>query len=226
MVEFYDEMLKDIRGDKLKDLEIPEGVDLDKSVVEKLKNIGDEGKQFLKSILGFEDTTADLDERPKPRADQGEDEVIKALDEMKKDINDIKTENSELKKEVKTLQEENMGLKKDVGETRQSAAEKEHKTLVKKALDLTKKLDEETEIKNEKTLLETLEKELGKEEVEEDPDRCIKIYNRGIELALKNIPDGSIPHTTDVTIKKQADVDKKEAEDIRKEIEEMGTATE
>jgi hypothetical protein len=220
-------MLKDIRGDKLKDLEIPEGVDLDKSVVEKLKNIGDEGKQFLKSILGFEDTNAaNPDEKSNHETDHGGDEVTKALDEMKKDINDIKTENNELKKEVKTLQAENMELKKDVGETKQSAAEKEHKTLLKKALDLTKKLDEETEIKNEKTLLETLEKEFSKEEVEEDPDMCIKIYNRSVELALKKIPDGPIPHTTDASVKKQADVDKKEADDIRKEIEEMGTATE
>ena len=55
MAEFYDEMLKDVRGDKLTDIEIPEGVDLDKSIVEKLKDAGDETKQFLKNVLGFEE---------------------------------------------------------------------------------------------------------------------------------------------------------------------------
>ena len=145
---------------------------------------------------------------------------------MKKDIEGIKTENTELKKEVKTLQDENTELKKDMYGTIQSVAEKEHKTLVKTALDLTKKYDEETEIKNEKELLKSLETEFSKEEIEEDPDSCIKNYNKIMTKALQKIPDGPIPRTSDETIKKQADKDKEEADNLRKEVEEMGTAQE
>ncbi len=152
--------------------------------------------------------------------------IFKRLENMKKDIDGIKTENTELKKELKTLKDENTELKKDMYGTIQSVAEKEHKTLVKTALDLTKKYDEETEIINEKELMKTLETEFSKEELEEDPDSCIKNYNKIMEKALKKIPAGEIPLTNDETLKKQADKDKEESDELRKEIEEMGTAQE
>jgi hypothetical protein len=226
MAEFYDKMLKDVRGGKLTDIEIPEGVDLEKEDVNKLKSLGDKGKEFIKGLLGLEDKDPDPTGNSNQVGDPDGEDIKKTLEDMQKDIDGIKTENTELKKELETVKDENTELKKDMDGTIQSVAEKEHKNLVKTALDLTKKYDEETEIKNEKELLKSFETEFSKEEIEEDPDSCIKTYNRIMTKALQKIPDGSIPVTTDETLKKQADKDKQEADDLRKEIAEMGTAPE
>ena len=232
MAEFYEEMFKNIRGDNLTDIEIPEGVDLDKSIAEKIKSQGEKGKEFIKGLLGIEETEPkDPDKSTEPgdpggvtvNKDVNMEDIQKMIDKsnepLKKEIETLKSENEDLKKS-------NEDLKKDAEDSKKDKASEIHKGLVKDALDLTKTYDEDTEVKDEEALLKHLEEDktlaFDKEVLKEDPDACLKIYNMAMRKALEKTPEGDLVNLDDETIQKQADKYAAEEEELRKELDEQG----
>jgi hypothetical protein len=220
MAKFYEEMLKDMRGDTLTEIEIPEGVDLTQEEVTKIKSLKDKGVDFIKAILGVEEQDP---KDPDPDTGGGAMEKTLTEDDIKKMIDEkVEAETSELKKTVGTLTEENKELKKDNEELKKDKADEIHKTLVKTAIEYSQKLDEDTEIKDEESLMKALEDEFTEDELKEDADTCIKTYNRGLKLALQKTADGPVPKTTDKPLKKEIDRLKERGDELEKRLRNHG----
>ena len=213
MAKFYEEMLKDMRGDTLTEVEIPEGVDLTQEDVTKIKSLKDKGVDFIKAILGVEEQDP---KDPDPDTGGGVMEKTLTEEDIKKMINEkVEKETSELKKTVKTLTKENKELKKD-------KADDIHKALVKTAIEYSQKLDEDTEIIDEESLMKALESEFSEDELTEAPDTCIKAYNKGLKIALQKMPDGDVPKITDKPIQKEIDKLKEQGDELEKRLRNHG----
>jgi hypothetical protein len=101
-------------------------------------------------------------------------------------------EKSKLEKEILELKTENTKLKNNI-------MQKEQDTLVNKALNLNKKLNPNTKIINKETLLEEV-KSLSNND--NDVYLQLESYNKGLELALKTIPEGDVPHVSNSALDK------------------------
>ena len=229
MTQFYSNMIKDIGDDKLtdKDKSIPEG--MDKDFVQKIKDAGEDGKEFIKGLLGI-DSDPDPDTEAATNSGTSNDDILKRLDTLEQ--NDYKKD-----KVIKTLKKDisdKDDLIKSQGDTIKTLTDKdtdkEHKGLVKHALDLTKTIDEETEIKDETGLMKSLElgeneeddSKFTKEEIESDPDAVLKTHIRALKIASKHIPASKLPNTNDTTLNTIKTADEKKMKDLEKSIENMG----
>lgn len=225
---FYDAMLKDVNkkpigGDNLTktDETIPEG--MDEKLVDKIKALGDEGKQFLKGLLGVEPTESDPTGDPEGEPEKGtqmnktmmsQEDVKKMLDER-----DAKFE--------KTLQEKEdkiESLEKTVKNREKTISQQEHDDLVDKAITKTQKMGNE-DVKTEDDLMKHLQEneDFTEEELQESPDTCIKTAMRGWKVASRYIPAGKLPNTDETEMQKMADKHAQKAADIRKTLTERGT---
>ena len=101
-------------------------------------------------------------------------------------------EKPKLEKEISELKAENMELKNSI-------MKKEQDTLINKALKLNKKLNPNTKIINKEVLLEEV-KSLSNNDT--DVYLQLESYNKGLELALKAIPEGDMPNVSTSTLDK------------------------
>jgi ribosomal protein L40E len=237
-------MVKSIKpdngGDKLKD-KIPEG--MDKTFVEQVKGLKDEGKDFIKSILGIEDTElkkavcascgASMKKDAKECPDCGE-SVSKSLEinsptggtTMEKDAitkevvqKMIKEETGELQKTVTNLTEENESLKKRLDNSDEKTVKKTNKELLSKSLDLHKKLDKDMTPEQESDLVKEIKADLEKDHGSELVERDIKAMTKAVE----KIPAHELPFTGSKVQKELADKYAQKAAEGRAAIEKMGT---
>jgi len=202
---------------------IPE--EMDEKLVDKIKSLSDDGKKFLKSILGVEDSEGDPGGNPTPSTSVqvnknmiSKDDVQKMLDTQKEDIKkEFEAERKEDKEKIKSLE-------KTVGKREETISKQEHDDLVTKALKKTQDLGNE-DVKTEEDLLKFLEKEedFTEDELKEDPDTCIKTAMRGWKVASKYIPAGKLPRTDENEMQKMADKHAEKAKEIRKSLSERGT---
>ena len=220
---------KPIGDDKLtdKDKSIPEG--MDKDFVQKIKDAGEDGKEFIKGLLGID---ADPDPDPELAKNTGtsNDDILKRLDTLEQ--NDYKKDKviKTLKKDITNKDE----LIKSQGETIKTLTDKdtnkEHKALVTKALDLTKTIDKETKIKDETSLFKSIElgeneeddSKFTKDEIEADPDAVLKTHIKALKIASKHIAAGELPNTNDTTLNTIKSADEKKMKELEKSIENMG----
>lgn len=206
---------------------IPEG--MDEKFVDKVKALGEDGKKYLKSILGLEDTGDPAGEpggNPNPSTGDAQvnktmmskDDVQKMLDAQKEDIKkDFEAERKEDKEKIQSLE-------KTVGKREDTISKQEHDDLVTKALKKTQDLGIE-EVKDEETLMKHLQEkeDFTEEELKEDPDACIKTAIRIWKGASKYIPAGKLPRTDENEMQKMADKHAENAKEIRKNLAKRGT---
>ena len=226
---------------KDKDLNIPEG--MDKTFVEKVKGLPDEGKDFIKSILGIEDTElkkavcascgASMKKDDTKCPDCGE-SVSKSLEvntptggtTMEKDVMTkevvqkmIKEETGELQKTVTNLTEENESLKKRLDKSDEKTVKKTNKELLSKSLELHKKLDKDMTPEQESDLVKEIKADLEKDHGSELVERDIKAMTKAVE----KIPAHELPFTGSKVQKELSDKYAKQAAEGRAKIEKMGT---
>ena len=227
---------------KDKDLNIPEG--MDKTFVEKVKGLTDEGKDFIKSILGIEDTDlkkavcsgcgASMKKDDTKCPDCGE-SVSKSLEPnspttggtiMEKDVMTkevvqkmIKEETGELQKTVTNLTEENESLKKRLDKSDEKTVKKTNKELLSKSLELHKKLDKDMTPEQESDLVKEIKADLEKEHGSELVERDIKAMTKAVE----KIPAHELPFTGSKVQKELSDKYAQQAAEGRAKIEKMGT---
>lgn len=230
-MEFYNSMLKDVQnkpnggGNLTKNEEtIPEG--MDEKFVDKIKTLGDEGKQFLKGLLGVDDPKDPEGEPGDPggNPETGGVDVNKTM-MSKEDVQKMLDErDSKFEKTLKEKDEKIKSLEKTVNTREDTISKQEHGDLVSKAIKKTNDLGFE-EIKTEKDLLKHLqeEEEFTEDELEKDPDGCIKTAMRGWKIAAKRTPAGSLPNTSENEMQKIADKHAQKATEIRKSLAERGT---
>lgn len=232
MKEGREQLIKLLKGDDKvgKEIEIPEGVQLDKEVVEKLEGVKKDNKaiDFIKGLFGIKD-----EPNPSPITKTETDPDPEKFDksQVMKDINDIKKKNDELEQSVYKLQKSNDEKDKTIktliderDEAKKTAKETEHNDLVTKAIDSYKVLKEEG-VKDEDSLKEYLEKNEGytKEEIEKDVDGCLKTVIKANEKAASKIKKHPGPAITNPLLDKEHDEYKERADAMRKEMESHGT---
>jgi hypothetical protein len=203
---------------------IPEG--MDEKFVDKIKTLGDEGKQFLKGLLGVDDPTDPEGEPGDPggNLETGGVDVNKTM-MSKEDVQKMLDErDSKFEKTLKEKDEKIECLEKTVNTREDTISKQEHGDLVSKAIKKTNDLGFE-DIKNEEDLLKHLreEEEFTDDELEKDPDGCIKTAMRGWKIAAKRTPAGSLPNTSENEMQKIADKHAQKATEIRKSLAERGT---
>ena len=229
-------------GNKLKDkdLNIPEG--MDKTFVEQVKGLKDEGKDFIKSILGIEDTElkkavctscgASMKKDDTKCPDCGE-SVSKSIETpttggstMEKDVMTkevvqkmIKEETGELQKTVTNLTEENESLKERLDKSDEKTVKKTNKELLSKSLDLHKKLDKDMTPEQESDLVKEIKADLEKDHGSELVERDIKAMTKAVE----KIPAHELPFTGSKVQKELSDKYAQQAAEGRAKIEKMGT---
>ncbi|BDZ68591.1 hypothetical protein [Methanobacterium ferruginis] len=204
---------------------IPEG--MDEKFVDKIKALGDEGKTFLKGLLGVEDESKDPTGDPggNPNPATGGMKKMIPMDDVKKMIEDSNEEiRKEFKGELKSKDNEISSLKKTVDNREKTISDQEHDDLVDKAIKKTQKMGNE-DVKTEEDLMKHLQKEeeFTEEELEENPDSCIKTAMRGWKVASKYIPSGKLPRTDENEMQKMSDKHAEKATEIRKSLAERGT---
>jgi ribosomal protein L40E len=237
-------MVKSIKPDKGGNIltdKIPEG--MDKTFVEQVKGLKDEGKDFIKSILGIEDTElkkavctscgASMKKDAKECPDCGE-SVSKSLEvnsptggtTMEKDVMTkevvqkmIKEETGELQKTVTNLTEENESLKKRLDKSDEKTVKKTNKELLSKSLDLHKKLDKDMTPEQESDLVKEIKADLEKDHGSELVERDIKAMTKAVE----KIPAHELPFTGSKVQKELSDKYAQQAAEGRAKIEKMGT---
>ncbi|MDY9922785.1 hypothetical protein [Methanobacterium sp.] len=227
---FYDMMLKDIQnkpnggGNLTKvDETIPEG--MDEKFVDKVKSLGEDGKKFLKGILGVEDVKdPEGDPGGNPNPSTGGAQVNKSMiseDDLKKALDE---RDAKFEKTLKEKDDKIESLEKTVGKREDTISKQEHDDLVSKALKKTQDLGIE-EVKTEEDLMKHLQEkeDFTEEELKEDPDACIKTAIRIWKGASKYIPAGKLPRTDENEMKKMADKHAENAAEIRKNLAERGT---
>ncbi|MEN6620856.1 MAG: hypothetical protein ABFD50_04850 [Smithella sp.] len=219
---------------------IPEG--MDEKFVDKIKTLGDDGKKFLKSLLGVEETTVDPigesgDPGGNPNPSTGgaqvnktmmsKDDVQKMLDAQKEEIQ------KDFKAELEKKDEKIESLEKGLGNIEKTTKDSTHKALVSKALELHKELNPTPEGKTditEEEFIKSLELAEGeedltkfnKDELEKDPDGCIKTAIKGMAIALKKTVNGDYPLISDQAIQEQANKYAEQAKEVRKSLDEQG----
>lgn len=227
--KFYEAMFKDInknRGDNLPENEIiiPEGVDLDKSIAEKIKAQGDKGKEFIKGLLGIGEEPAGGTPggNPTPAAEPEPTnepptggETVEVTKTMIKKMIDEKT--GKLEKKVEDLETENKSLKKRLDDGDSENLEKTKKDLLAKSLELHKKQDPDMTPEQEAELFKEIKADL-------DTENGVALVKRDIKTitkSLETIPAHPIPFTTGGEVKK-SDIMKKNQE-AREKLEKRGT---
>lgn len=202
---------------------IPE--ELDEKFVDKVKALGEDGKKFLKGILGVEatgDPTGEPGGNPNPstggidvnKTGMSKEDVQKMIDESK----------AEVQKELKEKDDKIESLQKTVDSREETISKQDHNDLVSKALKKTQDLGIE-EVKDEDTLMKHLQEkeDFTEEELKEDPDGCIKTAIMIWKGASRYIPAGKLPRTDENEMKKMADKHAENAAEIRKNLAKRGT---
>ncbi|AEG18646.1 hypothetical protein [Methanobacterium paludis] len=213
-----------------KSLELPEDLKgMDEGILKKIKEGGDEVKQFFKGLLGIEEPTQEPGLEPGPNGGAGDPApttnggvVVDKNINMEKKVNTLEKTVEDQDKLIKT-----QGTMIDTLNKR--IEKKDHNILVSKALEMHKKLNpvgpEEPEPNyTEEDLTKALVEEYGltEEEVKEDLDKAIKDGSRIMKGILKRTPDGDIPDVFDDGLKKDADKYAKEEKALRAELDKQG----
>lgn len=235
MTKFYESMLKDVqniksknksRGDNLTDktASIPEG--MDESFVEKLKSVGEDGKQFIKGLLGFDKedpkepgTTVDPTGDPLKKEKEKGDDVLTKDTLSKEDVEQLITKSNEpLIEKIGTLETENKSLKDRLDKSDEKTEKTMKKDLLKKAIELNKKLNKDMTPEEEAELVKTIKDDLEKDNGIELVQRDVQVMSKALEF----IPEGDRPFMHDPDMKKQADAHAKSASETRERLDKRG----
>ena len=219
---------------------LPDG--LDESFVTKLKNLGEDGKQFIKNLFGVEGPKPAPGISSEPNNKGGDGEMKKEIkiedrvDALEKKIGTqedlIKSQGKTITdqgKVIKGLQSDNEELKKTNKELKKDTAEKDHTNLVKNAVDLHKKLNpaahgEPAPNYTEEDMKKALKEDYGytDEEIEKDLDGCLKGGVRVMKGILKKAPNGQMPNLFDGSIEKDANKYANEVKKLRSDLDKQG----
>lgn len=106
------------------------------------------------------------------------------IENLNKTLQKAEEKNLKLGQEVLKLKTENTKLNNSI-------IKKKQDVLIKEALNLNKKLDPNTKIINKEMLIKEVKSYSNVDE--KDIHLQLEIYNKGLELALKKIPNGDLP---------------------------------
>jgi hypothetical protein len=239
-------MVKSIKpengGDKLKDKieNIPEG--MDKTFVEKVKGLGDEGKDFIKGLLTKAgDVDTDTVKCPDCGALNATDakfcdqcgasmkgtDTSKSIDKtkggepmQKEDVQKMLNErDSKFEKTLKEKDEKIKSLETRLDNSDEKVMKKTNKELLSKSLELHKKLKKDMTPEEESTLVNEIKTDLEEDNGSAFIERDIKT----MEKALEELPAHDLPFTGGKIQKELSDKYAQQAAEGRAKIEKMGT---
>lgn len=222
MIEESKWVVKSIKPDKGgniltdKNVNIPEG--MDETFVEKIKTVGDEGKQFIKGLLGFEDpepTTVTNEPEPKQGGEPMSKDMISKLDVTKM----LDERDSKFEKTLEAKDEKIKSLEERLDTSDEKTVKKTKKELLSKSLELHKKLDKDMTPEQESDLVKEIKADL-------DTDNGVALVDRDIKTmtkSLEKMPAHETPFTGSVKEKDLGDKYAQKAAEGRAEIEKMGT---
>lgn len=204
--------LRKKRGDNVTDTEnTPEGID--QTFIDKVKGLGDDGKQFIKGLLGIEEPTDHIDEPVNP--DPGGNNMKKdfTLEDVKKTVATATEEaTGPLIKRIETLETE-------INQNKTKSLEKTKKEVLKKSLEMHKKIDKNMTPEEEAELVDEIKADLEKNNGIDLVQRDIKSMSLVLEkTASGDKPDMVDPQGEGKTLSKDAE----KAAELRKNIEKRG----
>lgn len=196
---------------------IPEGID--EGFIDKVKGLGDDGKQFIKGLLGIEEPSEPTEPKePGGKTADGEIDVNKTIntDDIVKNISNITQEAVEKATEPLVKRIETLEGTVQSGEAKN--LEKTKTDLLTKSLDLHKKISPDMTPEEEadvvKSIKEDLETENGVVLVERDIQTMTK--------TLDTIADGDKPFTLEKGAESSPSKDAEKVEELRKKIANRG----
>lgn len=161
-------------------------------------------------VIKFEKALGVVEDQVKEYKDQSD--LVKSLEGEKTDLQKtIEDKDTEIKTLEKTIADGEVDKEKEV-----------HDALVRTAIDLVKDLDAKTEIKDEDSYVEALNKSFTEEEIKEGLDSCIKTDIKAMEIAKTKIADGDIPGQGDNDPEDELDEDAQRTKELRKKYVEEG----
>ncbi|MBZ2166306.1 hypothetical protein [Methanobacterium spitsbergense] len=203
-------------GGKLTKTEnIPEG--MDETFVDKVKGLGDEGKEFIKGVLGIEKNepeptiTEPEPSEPTVGVQKG---MISKLDVTKM----LDERDSKFEKTLKEKDEKIKSLETRLDSSDETDLKKTKKNLLTKSLDLHKKLEPDMTPEQESDLVKEIKADLEKDIGPELVKRDIKTMTKSLE----GRPAHELPFTGGHKQKGLGDKYNDEIKEVQKSLDEQG----
>lgn len=205
--------------------------ELDENLVKKLKGLGDDGKQFVKHLFGFDESEPNepggnnIKKTSEPEKDSSASEtaptkLAKGGDQLNEDMINkmIEDKTSTLTKKLGDLESENKSLRKRLDRRDETDDNVTKKGLQKEYMDLQKKLHKDMSPGEESSIVKKVKKDLNSE-------NGIILVKRDISTlkeALNEMPAHEIPSVNGKIEKEISDKYAQKAADIRKQYEHIG----